>query len=84
MVGLIKERGNSIDEIVELFLFDRVRSICRERGIYLTECDKYLAQIEKIIETELLKEYCKWAKSHYEYELIPKYSRDYLLKIETK
>ena len=76
--------SDSIDEIIELFLFDRVRSICRKQGIYLTGRDKYLAQIEKIFETELLKEYCKWAKSHYGYELIPKYSRDYLFKIETK
>ena len=46
--------SNSIDEIIELFLFDRVRSICRKQGIYLTERDKYLAQIEKIIEICLL------------------------------
>lgn len=84
MVGLIKGRSNSIDGIIELFLFDRVRIICRKQGICLTERDKCLAQIEKIFETELLKEYCNWAKSHYEYELIPKYSRDYLFKIETK
>ena len=76
--------SDSIDEIIELFLFDRVRSICRKQGIYLTERDKYLAQIEKIIETELFKEYCNWAKSHYGYELIPKYSRDYIFKIETR
>ena len=76
--------SDSIDEIIELFLFDRVRSICRKQGICLTERDKCLAQIEKIFETELFKEYCNWAKSYYEYELIPKYSRDYLFKIETR
>ena len=76
--------SDSIDEIIKLFLFDRVRSICRKQGIYLTGRDKYLAQIEKIFETELLKEYCNWITLHFEYELIPKYSRDYLLKIETR